>query len=73
MRRLGIAVLCFLLLFAGAAGKEETVAFNTESYKYHCLSCSSAKACTRNCIDIPRSEAQKRGGVACKRCGGTCQ
>ena len=74
MRRIGIALLCFLLLFAAAdKQKEETVAFNTKSYKYHCLTCSSAKACTRNCIDVPISEAEKRGGVPCERCGGTCR
>jgi hypothetical protein len=73
MRRLGLVVLCLFLLLAATAEKEETVAFNMKSYKYHCLTCSAAKRCTSNCIDIPRSEAKKRGGVACKICGGTCR
>jgi hypothetical protein len=57
---------------AKAQRKEETVAFNTKSSKYHCLTCSAAKRCTRNCIDVPLSDAKRRGGVACKICGGTC-
>ena len=75
MRRLRLAGFCLLVLLffsAAAAKKEETVAFNVESLKYHCLTCSSARACTKNCIEIPLSEAEKRGGVPCKRCGGTC-
>jgi hypothetical protein len=58
---------------AGDAKKEETVSFNTKSYKYHCTTCSAAKRCTRNCIDIPLSDAKARGGVACKICGGSCR
>jgi hypothetical protein len=48
------------------------VAFNTESKKYHCLDCEWARRCTMNCIRISLSEARRRGGVACKVCGGTC-
>lgn len=56
------------------AGKKqnEIVAFNTKSLKFHCRTCSAAKRCTRNCIDITHAEAKKRGGVPCKICGGTC-
>ena len=50
--------------------KEQAVAFNTKTYKYHKLSCTWAKKCTRNCIIIPKSQAIKRGGVPCKVCGG---
>jgi hypothetical protein len=52
---------------------EETVTFNTKSLKYHCQTCSAAKRCTVNCIDIPVSKAIRRGGVACKLCGGSCR
>lgn len=76
MRRVS-ALLLVLVLLGGTIAyacppKEEIVAFNVNSLKYHCLTCSSALACTRSCIKIPRSEARKRGGVACKHCGGTC-
>jgi hypothetical protein len=54
------------------AAAEESVAFNTETHKYHCLKCKWAIKCTRNCITIPKSEAIKRGGVPCKVCGGSC-
>lgn len=50
--------------------KERTVYFNTNSYKYHAMSCTWATRCTRNCIEIPLSEAITRGGVPCKVCGG---
>jgi hypothetical protein len=69
-----LCVLAYAALPNGAAPKrEEIVAFNTKSYKYHCLDCRSAKACTKNCIEITISEAKKRHGVACKVCGGTCR
>ena len=65
-------LLAYLLLLAVSAPAEETVAFNTESKKYHCLDCEWARRCTKNCIRISLSEARRRGGVACKVCGGTC-
>jgi hypothetical protein len=55
------------------AKSEETVAFNTNSLKYHCLSCTWAKRCTVNCVNISISEAKKRGGIPCKVCGGSCR
>jgi hypothetical protein len=55
------------------SAKEEIVYFNTKSHKYHCLTCVAAKRCTRNCIDLPVSEAKARGGVPCKICGGSCR
>lgn len=54
------------------ATTEETVAFNTKSLKFHCKTCTWAKRCTVNCIDLPKSEALRRGGVPCKVCGGSC-
>lgn len=55
-----------------AKAKEETVAFNTETLKYHCLDCRWAVRCTQHCREIPISEARRLGGVACKVCGGSC-
>lgn len=51
---------------------DEKVAFNVETKKYHCLSCRWAIACTKNCVEISRSEAKRRHGVPCKVCKGTC-
>lgn len=48
------------------------VSFNVSTRKFHCPTCSHARACTRNCIELSRSEAIDRGGVACRTCGGTC-
>ena len=70
-----IVALLLALLFAFSAVSlqaEEQVAFNVESKKYHCIECRHAKACTKNCIVISLSESKRRGGVACKVCGGTC-
>jgi hypothetical protein len=65
--------LLLALLFSGVlTGAEEKVAFNVETKKYHCLSCQWAIKCTRNCIEVPKSEAKRQGGIACKVCGGTC-
>lgn len=55
-----------------AISDSEKVAFNTNSLKYHCPSCSAAKRCTVNCITVTRAEAKRRGGVPCKICGGSC-
>lgn len=79
MRRIVPALLLLLALAlalavsAGQSDKEETVAFNVESKKYHCLSCKWAIRCTKNCIEVSRSEAKRRRGVACKVCGGSCR
>jgi len=56
-----------------AQAKEENVAFNVENHKYHCLDCRWAIRCTKNCQEIPISEARRLGGVACKVCGGSCR
>jgi hypothetical protein len=77
MKRVAVVLILALLLpllsvAAPPADDTETVAFNTSSRKYHCLSCRWAKQCTANCIEITREEAKKRGGVPCKTCGGAC-
>lgn len=56
-----------------AQKNEEIVTFNTKTLKFHCRSCRWAKRCTVNCVDVPRSEAIRRGGVPCKVCGGSCR
>ncbi len=53
-----------------ASATGSTVYFNTNSHKYHRMSCIWAVRCTRNCIAIPRAKAIQRGGVPCKVCGG---
>jgi len=73
--RIAVAVLCTLALLAGAVtagAQDEMVLFNTTTHKYHCRTCSLAKRCTTNCIELTLSEAKARGGIACKVCGGTC-
>jgi len=60
-------------MYAADQDREEIVAFNTKSHKYHCLECTWAKKCTVNCVNIPKSEAIRRGGVPCKVCDGTCR
>ena len=68
-----VAVLLLALTFSAMlSGAEEKVAFNVESKKYHCLTCRWAIACTKNCIEVSRSEAKRRGGIPCKNCGGSC-
>lgn len=79
-RLLGIAVLAMLAWLAlsqpshpaASPANDEIVAFNTETHKYHCPRCIHARKCTAHCIEIPVSEARKRGGVPCKVCEGTC-
>ena len=56
----------------GAIRSEEIVSFNTASAKYHCRTCQWALRCTRNCVNIPLSEASARG-VPCRICGGSCR
>ena len=72
-----IGLLLIVSLTAGVssvrAGDDDKVVFNTQSHKYHCLTCQYAVKCTKNCVTITREEAVKRGGVPCKVCGGSCQ
>ncbi len=68
-----VLMVVVLALSVAAGVEDETVAFNVQSKKYHCLKCRWAVACTKNCIEIPRSEAKRRKGVACKVCWGSCE
>lgn len=52
------------------ASKEQVVAFNQKTQKFHKLGCIWAQRCTVNCITIPKSDAVNRGGIPCKVCGG---
>jgi len=57
--------------FLGSSKKVgRLVYFNTKSLKYHSPNCRWAKACTVNCISTGLNTALKRGGAACKVCGG---
>gem|GEM_PF-1462367 len=58
---------------AATTATDPIVNFNTQTHKYHCPTCRYAKQCTKNCVEIKRSEAIAKGGVACKICGGTCK
>jgi|GEM_PF-603922 len=75
---LPLFLLCVLCLASIKAGKihafpvDGKVYFNTETLKYHCPTCRWAVRCTKNCISITLEEAKRRGGVACKVCGGSC-
>ncbi|HVR98828.1 MAG TPA: hypothetical protein VMW27_19575 [Thermoanaerobaculia bacterium] len=71
-RRVRLLLLALLVSSAALWAAEEKVAFNVESKKYHCLTCKWAIQCTKNCVEIPLSEAKRRGGVACKVCHGSC-
>jgi hypothetical protein len=71
-RVVALIVILVAALSAGPALPEEIVAFNVETHKYHCLECRWALACTKNCVNIPLSEARRRG-VPCKVCGGSCK
>ena len=53
-----------------SAEKEQLVAFNIQTLKYHRRSCKWAIKCTKNCILVPVGTAIKRGGIPCKVCGG---
>ena len=55
------------------AQAEETVFFNTKTHKFHCPTCDAALRCTAHCVPVTRSDALRRGGVPCRRCGGTCR
>ena len=63
------SLLLFLCVTANCAFAQ-TVVFNTKTGKIHKPSCPSAKSCTVNCVKIEKKEAQSRGGVPCKKCGG---
>lgn len=55
------------------AAEDPLVSFNVSTQRFHCPTCRHAIACTRNCREVPLSEALARGGVACRVCGGECR
>lgn len=65
-------ICLFFMLFALSANFcfAQTVIFNVKTLKIHKPSCPSAIKCTTNCIKIEKKEAQTRGGIPCKQCGG---
>ena len=68
---LAVWLLCASLALAqNKALTDPEALFNVESLIYHRATCASARRCTENCIVIKLSEAKKRGGRACKVCGG---
>ena len=73
-RRASLLVILLLVLTAAiTAPRDDVVAFNKSTLKYHCVTCKWAVRCTKNCVEIPRAEALRRGGVPCKVCGGYCK
>ena len=66
-----ISLAVIINIFITSECFAETVVYNTKTYKYHKISCQYAKKCTVNCIQIDKKEAQKRGGIPCKVCGGS--
>jgi len=68
MKKIFIALV--ILLCLGNTAFAYDVVFNANTYKYHSIRCEWARKCTKNCINIDHTEAQRRGGVPCKVCGG---
>lgn len=68
-------LLAMLLLLGMALSSsvqaEEVVYFNTDSLKYHCMTCRWAVKCTKNCVRMKKSEAEEKG-TPCKVCHGSC-
>lgn len=64
------APIIFFQQNVDAAESDPYVELNTRSHIFHHPECNSARACTRNCVHVRRSEALQRGGVPCKHCGG---
>lgn len=70
MRKLCAASLFLIIACSVALAKNiEYVKYNPQSHIYHKLSCPSAKTC-KKCVTIDKQAVIKKGGRACKRCGG---
>ena len=65
-------IFCFLffIVFDLNVANAKIVVFNTKTLKYHNVYCKYAQKCTVNCIKLEQEKAIKRGGKACKVCGG---
>jgi hypothetical protein len=68
MKRICLALLILFALPTNAFAYD--VIFNTKSLIYHTPTCEWARKCTRNCVKIDHTLAQRRGGVPCNACGG---
>lgn len=45
--------------------QDEIVTYNTKTGKYHCVTCSAAKRCTRNCVGSPGLANLRRSEKRC--------
>jgi hypothetical protein len=59
-----------LILLPLQLAADTQIYFNLKTHKVHQMACPAARRCTKNCVVMPRSEAYRRGGMACKICGG---
>ena len=64
-----IITALIVIIMTSSSVLAETVVYNPNSKIYHNIYCHSAKIC-KVCIKIDKKEAIRRGGRACKRCGG---
>ena len=64
-----ILVLLVFLFISITLAQAEDVVYNPNTKIYHNIYCHSAKIC-KICIKIDKKEAIRRGGRACKKCGG---
>jgi hypothetical protein len=63
-----LMLICFAIQIPCAFAYD--VIFNTKTYIYHNLYCEWARKCTKSCVKIDHTLAQRRGGIPCKVCGG---
>lgn len=73
MIRIALVFICCLVFFIIGGlnvANAKIVVFNTKTLKYHNVYCKWAQKCTVNCIKLEQEKAIKRGGKACKVCGG---
>ncbi len=65
-----LILLLMLAISTFNIASAEMVIYNTNTGKFHKITCKWAKKCTVNCIKIEKAQAIKRGGIPCKVCGG---
>lgn len=62
------AVLLGFFFSITLASSSLRVSFNSESGKYHLLTCKWAKKCKKNCTELFLAEVIAKGGIPCKVC-----
>jgi hypothetical protein len=66
-------LLPLFIIPLNAQNPTDTVSFDIRTHKYHCPTCKYVKKDAGHCVMVTTGVAKKKGGKACRECGGKCK